>query len=175
MRVNIRAEAFDLTPGLRGLVESRLLGALASFSAHIQSVAAHLRLRVGRHQPDMTTCDIVVGLHPSGEVSVRTEDALMQRAVDQAVRAIRTAVEREVLKPRPSRESPPVTRPTTANQLEIVLDDNRISQQQRRLLERPENYLRPVRVGEYWRPPGVEDVALPEELAEQRLEQRRSR
>ena len=30
--------------------------------------------------------------------------------------------------------------------LDVVLDDNRISHLQRELLERPENYLRPVRV-----------------------------
>lgn len=37
--------------------------------------------------------------------------------------------------------------------LEIVLKDNWISQHQREMLERPENYLRPIRVREYWRPP----------------------
>ena len=36
--------------------------------------------------------------------------------------------------------------------LEIVLKDNWISQHQREMLERPENYLRPIRVREYWRP-----------------------
>jgi hypothetical protein len=48
--------------------------------------------------------------------------------------------------------------------LEIVLKDNQISLHQRKMLERPENYLRPIRVREYWRPPGVEDNQVPEEL-----------
>jgi hypothetical protein len=47
---------------------------------------------------------------------------------------------------------------------EILLDDNRISRHQRELMERPENYLRPIRVREYWRPPGIDDNELPEEL-----------
>ena len=41
---------------------------------------------------------------------------------------------------------------------------NRIAQQQREWIERPENYLRPV-VREYWRPPGVEPDQAPPDLA----------
>jgi hypothetical protein len=36
--------------------------------------------------------------------------------------------------------------------LELALDDDRISHQQRQMLDRPESYLRPVLVPERWRP-----------------------
>jgi hypothetical protein len=54
---------------------------------------------------------------------------------------------------RPTVASPPATDgPLHDPTLELVLDDNRISHQQREILDRPENYLRPVRVRERWRP-----------------------
>ena len=46
--------------------------------------------------------------------------------------------------------------------LEIALDDNQITQQLREWLERPENYLRPIRVRERWKIGGV-DRTVPEE------------
>jgi hypothetical protein len=55
--------------------------------------------------------------------------------------------------------------PSGNGALEIVLDGNSISQQQREMLERPEHYLRPVRVREYWRPPDTDEDTFPEELA----------
>jgi ribosome-associated translation inhibitor RaiA len=39
MQINIYAVGFELSPSLRGLVESRLLEALRSFDQHIQSAA----------------------------------------------------------------------------------------------------------------------------------------
>jgi hypothetical protein len=42
---------------------------------------------------------------------------------------------------------------TRPDALELVLHDNQISQEQREWLERPENYLRPIRIRGYWRRP----------------------
>jgi len=47
--------------------------------------------------------------------------------------------------------------------LEIVLDGNRISHHQREMLERPENYLRPIRLVEYRRRRGAEDERMPDD------------
>ncbi len=43
--------------------------------------------------------------------------------------------------------------PTFTGALDFVVDDNRISQLQREMLERPENYLRPIRLLECWTRP----------------------
>ncbi len=100
---------------------------------------------------------------------MRTEDSQMKRAIRRAVRSIRAAVEREVTQA--IQPLQPI-QPTAHGRLTIMLDDNRLSQQQREILERPENDLRPVQVREYWRPPGVEDDELPEELARESLGRR---
>ena len=161
MLVNIRAQGFDLTPQLRSFVESRLLGALGSFSARIQSVVAHLQPRLGHAQPEMTSCEIVVRFHPSGEISVRTEHLQIREAIDRAARSIRTAVEREVSRlPAPF----PRTGPTAYDRVTIMPADDRISHQQREVFERPVDYLPPVRVREHWKPPSVDDDGLFEEL-----------
>jgi ribosome-associated translation inhibitor RaiA len=163
MRINVHSEGFRLTPQLRGVVVSRLLSALGPFGAHIQGVAVRLRAGTGHAQSDTTLCEVAVGLHPSGEVRARAEDAQMAVAIDRTAEDIRSAVEREVsrLQMVPGSPSPVDAGSST---LEIVLKDNQISLHQRKMLERPENYLRPIRVREYWRPPGVEDNQVPEEL-----------
>jgi ribosome-associated translation inhibitor RaiA len=163
MRIDVHSEGFQLTPQLRGVVVSRLLSALGPFGAHIESVLARLRASTGRAQPDTTICDVAVSLYPSGKVRARAEDASMPFAIDQAAEDIGAAVDREVsrLKTVPSASRGIGVGSET---LEIVLDDNRISQHLREWMERPENYLRPIRVREYWRPPGVEDNEGPEEL-----------
>jgi ribosome-associated translation inhibitor RaiA len=160
MRINVHSGGFQLTPQLRGVVVSRLLSALGPFSAHIESVVVDLQVSAGATQPDTMICDVVVKLRPSGDVRARAEDAKMPVAIDRAARDTRIAVEREVSR---VHEVPDAFRGVRvgAEALEIVLDENRISQLQRKLMERPANYLRPVRVREYWRPPGVEDNEAP--------------
>jgi hypothetical protein len=88
----------------------------------------------------------------------------MSGAITRASADIRDAVEREVSR---QQAAPAAHRAASvgADVLEIVLDDNRISQLQREWLERPENYLRPIRIREYWRPSGVEDGELVEVAA----------
>ena len=145
---------------------SRLLSALGPFGAHIELVS---RAPSGRYRPRRSPtrrlCDVAVSLRPSGDVRARAEDAQMAVAIDRAADDIRGAVEREVSRLQSVPSSPaPVGADAGSSALEIVLDDNRIAQQQREWLERPENYLRPVRVREYWRPPGVEDNEVPKEL-----------
>ena len=163
MRINVHSEGFQLTPQLRGVVVSRMVSALASFGAYIDMVVVRLQATRGQTQPETTICDIAVSLHPSGDVRARAEDAEMLIAIDRAAEDVRRAVEREVSRLRTVPGSPsPMGEDASA--LEIVLDDNRISQHQREWLERPENYLRPIRVREYWRPPGVEDDQMPDEL-----------
>lgn len=165
MRINVRSEDFRLTPQLRSAVVSRLLLALRPFGAHIQFVVVRLRTGTGHGQPDAPLCEIAVSLHRSGEVRAQAEDTQMAVAIDRAANDIRVAVEREVSRLQ-SVPGPPsrVGENAGSSALEIVPDDNRMAQDQREWLERPANYLRPVRVREYWRPPGVEDNEEPQEV-----------
>ena len=96
MHINIYAVGFELSPSRRSAVESRLSEALRSFDSHIQSAVVRLTAVTGRHEAVGTRWDIVVSLRPSGEVRVRIEDAQMQASANVAVRAIRSAVEREI-------------------------------------------------------------------------------
>jgi ribosome-associated translation inhibitor RaiA len=168
--MNIHADGFDLSPRLRALVEARLFAALGRLRDQIESVRVHLRTRIGRNEPDTISCEVAARLRPAGEVRVRTDNPQMQVSIDRAAQAIRAAFEREVVQRPSPAESPSVTGvtadPAPDGALEIVLDRNRISQHQRGMLERPENYTRPLRVREYRRPPGVEDDASPEELTQ---------
>jgi hypothetical protein len=78
------------------------------------------------------------------------------RAITRAYSEVRGAVEREVSR----LQAPPRASDAAAagpDVLELALHENRISQQQREWLERPENYLRPVRLRDYLRPPRVQE------------------
>ena len=125
------------------------------------SVSAH----EAKTQPDTTVCDagVSVSLRPSGDVRARAEDAEMRVAIDRAAEHVRDAVEREVSRLQAAPRAPHAAE-AEPDALELVLDGNQISQRQREWLERPENYLRPIRIREYWRPPGVEDDEVPQEL-----------
>jgi ribosomal subunit interface protein len=152
-RHDLRTPAIDLTPGTQGFVESRLLSALGRFTTRIKSVAVHLEARRSRTQSDTAACGIVVSLHPSGMIRSGAEDSRMHAAIDRATAAIGAQVEREVMRTRRSAASTPVVGERLHDRaMELVQHDDRISQQQREMLERPENYLRPIRVREYWRP-----------------------
>ena len=155
MRIDIHVDGFELTFPQRVGVQSRLLKALRPFAGRIQFVDVHLQARVGRDRPGSYSCEIVVNLRPSGEVRVRTEEAEMEVSVDRAADKARAAVEHDVAQPPP--EWPVATGEGAGGAIEIVLDDNHISQHQRELLRDLENYLRPVRFRQYWRPPEVED------------------
>jgi ribosome-associated translation inhibitor RaiA len=163
MRINVRSEGFQLTPQLRGVVVSRLLSAVGPFGAYIEVVDVRLQARAGHTQPDTTICDIAASLRPSGDVRARGEDAHMPVAIDRAAEHMRSAIEREVSRLQALHGAHQAVGPGR-DALELVLHGNQISQHQREWLERPENYLRPVRVREYWRPPGVEDDEVPKEL-----------
>jgi len=169
MRINVRSEGLELTPQLRQVVVSRLLSALDPFGAHIASVGVRLLTSTARTQPATTICDVAVSLRPSGEVRVRAEEPTMPGAIDRAAEDIRRAVEREVARLQAAPRASLVAEAGPGS-LELVLNDNQISQQQRDWLERPENYMRPIHIGEYRRPPGVEDDEMPKglELALQR-------
>jgi hypothetical protein len=153
---------------VRSLVAARLLAALGQFRGQIEFVRVDLRTRVGRQEPDTAICEVAASLRPAGEVRVQAGHPQMAVSIERAAQAIRAAVEREVAKRSSLAGSPSAARvtgdPTAQRALDIVLDGNRISQHHREMLERPENYLRPVRIREYWRPPGVEEDSLPEEL-----------
>lgn len=169
MRIDIHVDGFELPSQLRVGVQSRLLKALRPFTLRIQFVDVHLQARVGRDQAGSYSCEIVVNLRPSGELRVRTENAEMDLSVDRAADKGRAAVEHDV--PQPPPEWPLARGEGAGGAIEIVLDDNRISQHQRELLERPENYLRPIRLRQCWRPPQVEDETSPEELEEALVQQ----
>ena len=88
----------------------------------------------------------------------------MQVAIARAAQAIRAAVEREVSQHRCSRgRLPRLERRLPIDALEIVLDGNRISN----INERPRETRELPAAGPHprdWRPPGVEEDTLPEEL-----------
>ena len=163
MRINVRSEGLELTPQLRQVAVSRLLSALGPVGAHIALVGVRLQTSTPRTQPATTICDVAVSLRPSGEVRVRAEEPTMPGAIDRAAEEIRSAVEREVARPQAAPRESYVAKAAPGS-LELVLNDNQISQQQREWLERPENYMRPIHIREYWRPPGVEDDEIPEAL-----------
>jgi ribosomal subunit interface protein len=162
MQINLHASGFHLTNHTRDFAQSKLLSTLGQFRASIGSVDVNLGTSKGRNRPDTTACEIVVNLHPSGEVRWRVEHEWMHVAIDRASSGIAAEVEREILQMRPAVASPPAIGDRPRDRaLELVLDDNRISHHQREMLERPENYLRPVRVRERWRPPGAEKMNGP--------------
>jgi ribosome-associated translation inhibitor RaiA len=162
MQITVHATGFDLTPHTRSFVESRLVSALGPFTVRIASVAVRLEASRRRTQPDTAACAIVVSLHPSGVVRSRAEDSRMHTAIDRAAAGIGIEVEREVLRTRRAAASPPVVGDRQHDRaLELVLDEGRLSQHQREVLERTENDLRPVRVRERWKPPGAEDEDVP--------------
>jgi ribosome-associated translation inhibitor RaiA len=164
MRINIYAEGFQLTSQLRAFVDLRLLSTLGPFRDRIESTVVHLRARNARSVPDTTSSDVVVRLYPSGEVRARAQQPRMEDAIDQAAKEIGVRVENAVSEAQPaSVPSRVVEKAIGHGALEVVLDGNRISQLQREMLERPKNYLRPVVVREYWRPPGAENDERPEE------------
>jgi ribosomal subunit interface protein len=164
MRISVRSEGFGLTPQLRSVVVSRLVSTLDPFGAHIASVEVRLQVTTGHTQSDTTICDVAVSLRPSGNVRARAAAPKMPNAIDRAAEEVRSAVEREVARSQAAPRGPHAAK-AQPGALELVLYDNQISQQQRDWLERPENYMRPINIREYWRPPGVEDDEGPQEVA----------
>jgi ribosomal subunit interface protein len=177
MRINVRGKGFDLTGLARAFVASRLLSALGRFAARVDSVVVHLVATKGRTETDAAACDIVVHLHPTGQVRSRTEDRHMRTAIDKAAAEIGKQVERQVLLPQHEAGLTPVvgTRPNDGPP-QVALDADRISYGLREMLEPPEDYSRPLRVREHWRPPGGaqdEDVSVLRPSARRPLKSRR--
>lgn len=112
-------------------------------------------------QPATTICDVAVSLRPSGEVRVRAREPTMPRAIDRAAEEIRRAVEREVARLQAAARESYVAEAAPGS-LELVLNDNQMSQQQRD--RRPENYMRPIHIRDCSRPPGVDDDEVRQEL-----------
>ena len=109
-------------------------------------------------QPDTTICEIAVSLQPYGDVRAGAEDAHLHAAIDRASESARRAVEREVSRSlRATGSHSAVGRRAGSGAVEIMLEDDRMSQLKREILERPENDLRSIRVREYWRPVDVQD------------------
>ena len=107
-------------------------------------------------------CDVAARLRPTGEVRARAEDMRMDRQITRAASDIGGGVDREGFRP-PA--APRASRAADAgpDALELVLHDNQITQQLREWLERPENYLRPIRIREYR--PGAEYSARHAEIS----------
>jgi ribosomal subunit interface protein len=158
MLITFRTRGFEVEPLTKRYVESRLLSKIGQFRTRIESVTVSLDASRGRGDSDGAVSEIAVHLRPSGGVRSRAEHAEMRVAVDRAIAHVRSELEREIARtPRtvvPARE---IDR-SHDDALDILLDDNRVSHHQRELLERPANYLRPVRVRERWRShPDVDD------------------
>lgn len=163
MRTTVRSEQIELTPQLRQVVISRLQSALGPFSRHIESVDVRLETKTPHTPRDTTACDVTVKLRPTGEVRARAEDAKMDSAIVRACSDLRCAVESEVSRLHAAPRTFDAA-DVSPDPLDLVLRDNKISLQQRKRLDRPENYLRPIRIREYWRPPGADDDEVPQEL-----------
>jgi hypothetical protein len=142
-------------------VDRRLLSALGRFTDRVESAVVRLRATNRRTESERASCDVVVTLHPSGELRARTEEPRLEDAIDRSAKEIGLSVKNAVSLAQPPSVPSRITE--TPYALEVVQDGNRISLHQRQMLERPENYLRSVAVREYWRPPGVEDDEGPEE------------
>jgi hypothetical protein len=87
------------------------------------------------------------------------EGSALNSAIERAIAEIGSLVEREMLRQRLPTASPHLVESGLSDRaLGIALDDNRISHHQREMLESPENYLRPIRLIEQWRPPDSENL-----------------
>lgn len=164
MRVHVQTEAFELTPQLREYVESALFSTIGPFADRLQQILVRLRVNTSATDAAAASCSIVVNLYPSGEIGARAEHRRLDVAIARACEELRQAVAAEV-----SRTLSPSDPPRRgeaghrAGVLEIVLDDNRIPQHLREWLERPENYLRPVRVRERWKVGAIDEGEVPKE------------
>jgi ribosomal subunit interface protein len=151
MLITFRTKGFEVEPLTRRYVESRLLSAIGQFRSRIESVRVSLDASRDRRASNGAVSEIAVHLRPSGSIRSRAEHSEMRVAVDRAIGQVRSELEREIARiPRTVPTAKEIER-SHDHTLDIMLDDNRISHHQRELLERPENYLRPVRVRERWR------------------------
>jgi ribosomal subunit interface protein len=149
MRINVHTSGFDLTNHTRDFVQSKLLSTLGRFRGRIGSVAVNLATSNGRSRPDTTACEIVVNVHPAGEVRRRAEHEWMHVAIDRAASRIGDEIERELLR-RASEGAPPSA--GRAHQIGL-------SHRKRSVREWPAHDLRPLRVSERWRPPVADEQA----------------
>ena len=145
MRITVHAQGFQLGAQLRRFAESRLLSSLSPLRSCIQLAIVRLGIRTGEGYRQLTSCDVVVTLRPSGEVRARTEDVHMDVAIATASERIRAAVERAVSQARPTLVSPPAAHASSTEPIGIALNTG-MSQHDREPLDGPENELR--------RPPG---------------------
>jgi ribosome-associated translation inhibitor RaiA len=161
MRINLHASGFGLTNHTRDFVQSTLLYRCSQFRDRIGSVEVNLSDEQRSKPARRTACEIVVKIEPFGQIRRRAEHEWLHVAIDRAASAVGAEVERAMLQVRPTVSSPPAIRGRHDDGLEMLLDENRISHQQREMLERPENYLRSVRVRERWRPTPTEERGEP--------------
>jgi ribosome-associated translation inhibitor RaiA len=160
IQIKVQAKGFDLTAHVRGFVETQVLAALARFDARIELVDVRLEAVRGHATPDKAVCSLIVTLHPRGEVRSIASHARMNVAVDRAAADAASQVERELRRGRHA-AAPTVDHRPHERPLELVLDGNRISQWQREMLERPDNYLRPVVIRERWAHGDEDEHAAP--------------
>jgi ribosomal subunit interface protein len=94
MRINLHASGIDLTNHTRDFVQSKLLYRLGQFRDRIGSVDVNLTTSQGRSRPDVTACEIVVNIEPSGEIRRSAEHEWLHVAIDAAASAVGAEVER---------------------------------------------------------------------------------
>ena len=146
MRINLHASGFDLTNYTRDFVQSRLLPRLGQFRDRIGSVDVNLAASKGR--PDTTACEIVVNVHPYGEIRRRAEHEWMHVAIDRAASGIVSDVRRELV--RTVHTAPSRVAGDRAH-------DSRIPPRRPDVGERPEGRLPPARGRERWWTPRTEE------------------
>jgi ribosomal subunit interface protein len=152
MLITFRTKGFEVEPLSRHYVESRLLSEIGRFRSRIESVTVSLDASRGRRaDSDGAVSEIAVHLRPSGVIRSRAEHSEMRVAVDRAIAQVRPELERAIARMAKTVAPAKKIDRSQDHALDVMLDDNRISHHQRELLERPENYLRPVRIRERWR------------------------
>jgi len=158
MRISVRASGFRLTNHTRNFVQSKLLHRLGQFRDRIASVEGNLTASEGRHQPDVTACEILVNVGPSVEIRRRAEHEWLHIAIDRAASVAGAAVAQAIVQMRRAGTAPYVIASRDASRDDgtsgRVLDENRTSRRRRDMRDQPENYL-PVR--EQWRPAPTEE------------------
>ena len=97
MRVELLVKGMDAEDALREYVERRIHFALSRFGSELGRVAVRLTKTDGSQGASQKQCQIVIGLLPSGSVSVVATHADLFGAIDRAVERAGRSVQRRFL------------------------------------------------------------------------------
>lgn len=95
MRIVVHGHNVEMTPDIHSQVERRILRTLEDFGKRVGRVTVRLHVAVGGENA-VTTCHILVELHPSGGLGIGETGSTLATAVDRAARRASDAVAREL-------------------------------------------------------------------------------